>query len=271
MSISPIYVVSGGEGTSGERVVQTILAQFETNIPPEVIIMPHVRDTHQLEDIVSKVQRTQGTIVHTLVDAGLRQELNDLARRYNVAAIDLMGGLLTRLTTVMAQEPLGQPGLYHKMQESQFARSEAINFAVRHDDGKRPQELDRAEIILVGVSRVGKTPLSMYLAVQGWKVANIPLIPDSAPPEELFAVDPGRVVGLVIDPEELMAFRRWRKRQMNLPGPMAYTDPLLIYEQIEAARKLYRRGGFAILDITDRPIEESAAEIIALITRRTKK
>ncbi len=269
MSAPPIYIISGGRGASGEQVVRTALAQFQDASVP-VTIVPHIYEVAQLTDAVVQAATTGGIIVHTLVDAELRQALIRLARQHNVEAIDLMGHLLSRLSAILGQTPLGQPGLYRQLREAYFERVEAIEFAVAHDDGRNPHELHLAEIVLVGVSRTGKTPLSMYLSVQGWKVANVPLISSIEPPNELFQIDPGRVVGLTIEPGQLVAHRRWRQRHLGIQQDMAYATPTDIAEEVAAARAVCQRGGFAMLNVTDRPIEESAQEVIALITRRSQ-
>ncbi len=270
MTTPPVYVVSGGEGTSGEQIVRTALAQFADNEAP-VVIVPHVRSAEQLEMAIARVVQAQGILAHTLVDANLRQELIHRARENNVIAVDLIGGLLSQLTTLLGREPLGQPGLYRQLRESYFERIEAIEFTVKHDDGRNPQDLAQAEIVLVGVSRVGKTPLAMYLSVQGWKVANVPLVPQIDPPEELFAIDARRVIGLTVAAEELVAYRRWRQRRFKMPNrpyQNSYADVASVEGQLEVAEQVFRRGQFVVLDVTDKPIEESAAEIIALISRR---
>jgi regulator of PEP synthase PpsR (kinase-PPPase family) len=264
----PILVVSGGVGASGEEVVRTVLAQFPGADVP-VIIVPHVRQVMELEEVVEQASVTGGTIVHTLVDANLRQAMISLAQKKHVVAIDLMGPLVTRLIQVLGQEPIGQPGLYRQLRESYLKRVEAIEFTVAHDDGQKPHDLPLAEIVLAGVSRVGKTPLSMYLSVLGWKVANVPLILEVPPPQELFQIDSRRVVGLTIDPDQLLAHRQWRQRRLGVPGgSLGYTDPARLYEEAEAARRMFRTSGFAVVDVTDKPIESSAEEIITLITRR---
>jgi regulator of PEP synthase PpsR (kinase-PPPase family) len=266
-NIPPIYVVSGGKGVSGEQLVRTALAQFQDAQVP-VIIISNVRRVEQVEEAVKQAAISGGTIVHTLVDVDMRRALIQLARDKNVPAIDLMGRLLSRLANVLGQEPLGRPGLYWQMRQAYMERVEAIEFTVAHDDGRNPHEWHLAEIVLVGVSRVGKTPLSMYLSVLGWKVANVPLLKDVPPPPELFQLDRRRVVGLTIEPGQLLPHRQQRQRGLGTPGGSDYTDPLELHEEIEAACKLYRRSGFALVNVTDKPIEESADEIIALVTRR---
>ncbi|GAB4540811.1 MAG: pyruvate, water dikinase regulatory protein [Anaerolineae bacterium] len=265
----PIYLVSGGTGASGEQLVHTVLAQFPGHQVP-VITVPRVQHAGQVADVVARAASDGGTIVHTMVDARLRLSLTRLAQQHGVACIDLMGDLLSRLTEVLGQQPIGRPGLYRQLHQAYFERVAAIEFAMTHDDGKNPQGWPQAEIVLVGVSRVGKTPLSMYLSVLGWKVANIPLVPGLPPPTSLFQLDRRRVVGLDIEPGQLVIHRQQRQRHLGAPGPSAYTDPQSIYEELEAARRIFQQGGFTVVDVTDKPIETSADEIISRVTRQLR-
>ena len=265
--LRPIYIVSGGVGASGEQVVHTLLAQFPNHQMP-VITIPHIRHLEQLEDIVAKAAATGGVIAHTLVDAGLRRGLIYLAQQQNVIAVDLIGGLLSHLTGMLGQEPLGSPGLYRRLNQDYFDRIAAIEYTVMHDDGKKSDDWPLADIMLVGVSRVGKTPLSMYLAVLGWKVANTPLVMEMAPAPELFQLDHQRVIGLTIEPGQLLLHRKKRQRKMGLSGPSTYTDPARVYEELEYARRVFQKNSFITIDVTDKPIETSSNEVIEIITRR---
>lgn len=269
MTKPTIFIISGGVGTSGGQLLRTALAQFLTNDIP-VTIVPQVRERQQLEDVVARAAASRGILVHTLVDASLRRELIRLAQANQIAEVDLLGPLLDQLTQSLGQTPVGQPGLYHKMRERDLKRIEAIEFAVNHDDGKRAEELHQAEMVLTGVSRVGKTPLSMYLSVLGWKVANVPLVKDLTPPAALFEIDHRRVVGLMIEPGQLFAFRQRRSRSLGIAPDTPYTAPAELYDELEFARDVFRRGQFAVIDTTDKPIEESAEEIIATVNRRLK-
>ncbi len=266
-----IYIVSGGMGTSGEQLVRTALVQFRDH-ESRIEVVPQVERVEQIEDVVRRAAENGGLIAHTLVDATLREAMIERARDYNAAAIDLMGPLLLHLKRLFQQEPLGQPGLYRQLREDYFARIEAIEFTVEHDDGRKPHDLPRAEIVLIGVSRTGKTPLSMYLSTRGWKVANVPLVPDMSPPDELFTIDARRVVGLTVHPNQLITYRR--RRQVNLGAlsqQSAYTHPQDVQDEIAFAREIFRRGGFAVIDVTDKPIEESADEVVAHVTRRLRE
>lgn len=262
----PLYVVSGGAGAVGEQVARLVLAQFE-GVSVPMIVVPNVRDSAQVAEVVDQAARNHGTILHTLMESSLRRELVRRAREQEVAEIDLVGSVLSRVATVVGKEPIGRPGLYQHRRNNIFGRLEAIEYTVEHDDGAKTHELGQAEIVLVGISRVGKTPLSMYLAVLGWRVANIPLVKDLEPPAELFAIDRRRVIGLIVEAEQITARRRWRQRRMGVSLGTKYVNQETTEDEVEAARRLFRRHGWATVNITDKSIEESADEIIALITR----
>ncbi len=264
----PIFVVSGATGASGELVVHTVLAQFRRSVP--VVLVPYVRTLADLEAVVEQAAASGGTVVHTLVDGGLRSAMADLARAHAAPAIDLMGPLLERVADVLGEQPAGHPGLYRQQREDYFERIAAIEFSVAHDDGQRIDDLPRAEIVLVGVSRTGKTPLSMYLAVMGWKVANVPLLRDVPAPPILLQIDRRRVVGLTVEPGQLVAYRRWRQTRLGVSGPSLYTDPAAIYEEVEEARHFCQRQGFGVVDVSDKPVESSADEVILTVTSRLK-
>lgn len=269
MTKPTIFIISGGLGISGSQILQTALAQFLTNDIP-ITIVPQVREIGQLEPIIAQAESLNGVLVHTLVDPNIRRALVNLAAAHGIAEVDLLGTLLDQLTVSLGQNPVGQPGLYHKMRERDVKRVEAIEFTVNHDDGKRAYELHQADIVLTGVSRVGKTPLSIYLSTLGWKVANIPLVRNIDPPPELFEVDYCRVVGLMLDPGRLVAFRQRRSRHLGMTAGTSYTIPAEILEELDFAQGVFRRGQFAVINTTDKPVEENAEEIVALINRRLK-
>ncbi len=262
----PVYVVSGGVGASGEQLVRTTLAQFPDS-PVSVIVVGNVRQAEQIEHVLAQAKSTGGTIAHTLVEDPLRRVLVERAQALGVTAVDLMGPLLSHLSQALGLPPLGHPGRYRRLHRAHFERVAAMEYSLAHDDGKDPASWSQAEILLVGVSRTGKTPLSLYLAVLGWKVANYPLVTEVKPPQELFAVDPSRVIGLTIEPGQLLLHRQQRQMRLGASGPSPYIDPETVYEEIQVARRLFLRSGFAVLDVTDKPIETTADEVIRLITR----
>lgn len=262
----PIFIVSGGIGASGEQVVNTVLAQFPDATVP-VIPVRSVRRLAQIERVIAQAKEQGGIIVHTMVDALLRQRLIDLAQENNLPAIDLMGDLIEHLTTVLGQPPVQKPGLYRQLHRPYFERIEAIEYALKHDDGQNPEGWPAADVLLVGVSRTGKTPLSVYLSVLGWKVANFPIVLELPIPPELYQLDPTRVIGLKIDIDRLIAYRRRRISQMGISDQSNYTDPALVEEELELAQSVFQKGGFYTINVTDKTVEVSADEVIKRISQ----
>jgi regulator of PEP synthase PpsR (kinase-PPPase family) len=262
----PVYVVSGGTGASGLQIVETVLVQFPTLRVP-VIVRNHIRSRKQAEAAVADARADGATVVHTFVDGTLRDAVNQSAARGRVAAIDLMGPLIERVEEQSGATPLGQAGLYRRLRKDYFDRVAAIEFAVSHDDGKRPEEISSADIVVIGPSRCGKTPLCMYLAVHGWKAANVPIVRDIPLPGELFRTDRRRVIGLAIDPHRLLEYRRKREERLGKAGMSDYARPSSVLEELEVARKIYRDGGFQVVEVTDKPIEFTADEIVKFIER----
>ena len=269
MSSTTVYVISGGAGVSGAQLVRTALAQF-TGVDVPVVIVPNVHESDQLEQAVTQASADNAIIVHTLVARDLRTQLINLAQSRQLLEIDLMGQVLNLLTLRLRKEPLGEPGLYRKLREHDLKRIEAIEFAVDHDDGKRIEELPRAEIVLTGVSRSGKTPLSMFLSTMGWKVANVPLINGIEPPEILFEIDSRRVIGLTIEAGQLAAYRKRRQQHLGTFPGTPYTQPQELVNELEFAQRVFKRGLFARVDVTDKPIEESAREVVDHVSRKLK-
>ncbi|MCP4705642.1 MAG: kinase/pyrophosphorylase [candidate division Zixibacteria bacterium] len=265
-NVPPIYIVSGGSGDSGAQVVETVLVQFPDFQVP-IIKADYVRQKEEIKDVVAQASTTNGTIIHTLVDGILRNFLIQIAKENNVEAIDLMGSLFERLTKILARKPKEEPGLYRILHQSYFDRVDAIEFTMDHDDGKNSQDLHQADIVIIGVSRSGKTPLSMYLAVLGWKVANIPIIIDSILPAELFEIDHRRVFGLNIDYERLEIHRKERQERLSM-GQSPYTDPKMVFEELETAIKIFRGNQFSSIKVSDKAIESSAGDIIDKINSR---
>lgn len=262
-----VHVISGATGASGAQLVQTALAQFPNAAMP-VEVHGGIRTVEQVQPIIARAARSGGFIAHTLVDDALRRALVREARKHHVHAVDLMGPILTRLRGALDREPLGQPGLYRQLQREYFERVGAIEYTVAHDDGLRPEGWDRADVVLTGVSRTGKTPLSMYLAVLGWKVANVPLVLDLPAPEAMLALDPRRVVGLTIRLDRLLSLRKQRLEQMGLPSASGYVDLERMEAELHYAARLCRQHGYRMIDVSDRPIESTADEIIRLLSQR---
>jgi regulator of PEP synthase PpsR (kinase-PPPase family) len=267
----PIYIVSGGSGASGQQVAETVLAQFPA-IQVPVVIRNHVRSLKQVTAAVKEANSNGGIVVHTLVDGSLREAVTRLGSRHGVVTIDLMGPLLEQVARKTGVKPIGQPGLYRRLRKDYFDRIEAVDFAVSHDDGNRTEDIpSEADVVIIGLSRCGKTPLSMYLAGHGWKAANIPIIRDIPMPAEFFRVDRSRVVGLSIEYRRLLEYRKKREEHLGWAGSATYSSPSAILDEIELAKRIYREGRYSVVDVTDKPIEAIAAEIVGLVTARRDK
>ncbi|MCE5274360.1 MAG: kinase/pyrophosphorylase [Deltaproteobacteria bacterium] len=264
---TPVYIVSGGMGASGRQLVNTVLAQFPGATIP-VVMVPHVSTQVQIEEALARAAKSGGTIVHTLVNVRLREAMNRLAKERGVPAVDLMGGLIGRLSSLLGMEPAGRPGMYRRLNRQYFERIEAIEYAIAHDDGQDIGELSRAEIVLVGVSRLGKTPLAMYLAMLGWKTANVPFISGQSVPPGLEGIDRGRVIGLTIEAERLVLHRKQRYGRLGMKGQARYTNLKDVFDEAEQALQFFRKKGYAVIDVTDKPLETSADEVVEIITSR---
>jgi len=276
-----VYLVSGGGGFSGENLLRTVLAQFEglrvqsgfseneaEPTPQEVRlhVVVHVKQCGDLVEVLNQAKSTHGIVVHTLVDHLLRAELERLGTQMQVATVDLMGPMLGMLSNQLEIQPSEIPGQYQKERTEYFRRLDAVEFAVALDDGKKPDRLKQAEIVLLGVSRAGKTPISMYLSTQGYRVANVALVDGIPPPEELFQVDPRRVIGLYCDDDVLLEYRKNRAKRIGL-GDTNYTKYRFVAEEITYAISLYKQHKFWNVDTTHKSVEEVSEEIIKQIRR----
>ena len=215
-----------------------------------------------------KAKSDGGVITHTMVNPELRAMMNGLCKEMSVKVVDFMGDLATCLEDVLQIEPLKTPGLYREINYQYFDRIDSIEFTLSQDDGMSPQRLRDAEIVLTGVSRAGKTPLSVYLAMYGWKVANVPLVHGIPPPKELFEVDPQRVFGLHIAASQLIAHRKKRLNSWNNHQNEAYIDERAVREEIRYAMFTFDKGGFTVVNVSNKPIESTANEVLNYMSSR---
>jgi len=244
--------------------VLAALSQFET---ANVILtrLQDVRTEPQVASLLKEAAENDALIVYTIISPKLRALLQRRAARQKVPAVDLMGSLLTQLETHLNRSPLSQPGLLHRIDEDYFRRIDAVDFTVKHDDGQNPQTLQEADIVLTGISRTTKTPLSIYLAREGWKVANVPLVYGIEPPVELLQMDPRRIVGLIIDPQRLVQIRTARIRHLPVKSGMAieYADMDYVMKETAHSKELFaQHPEWIVLDVTGRAVEELANEIV---------
>jgi len=263
VTVGPILVVSDATGETGEKVVRAALAQFFGHEKVRVEVLPHVRDEAAVRSVVEQARLRKALLVYTLVGSSLRAMVKRLAVESDVRAVDLLGSLLLQMGMHFGEDPLYKPGLGHELDAEYFRRIDAVEFAVNNDDGKEPRNLHKADIVLVGVSRTSKTPLSQYIANRGYRVSNVPLVKDIPPPRELERVDPRRVFGLIVDPTVLVEIRRTRMKHMGMEPQSEYGDPRGVRAELEACRKLFaQHPEWTLLDISGKAIEETASLIL---------
>ncbi len=262
-----IFVISDGTGRTASQALSAALTQFPAQ---QVSIEVHkeIRTRQRIRDLVKEAAVKEAFIVHTLVSNQLREFMITCSRDFNVETIDLMGPLLARLSDVLISSPAEKPGLFSEINKEYFKRIDAVQFAFQHDDGQRPEGLPKAEIVLVGVSRTFKTPLSIYLAFKGWLVANVPIVMGISPPEELNEVPPERVICLTNNPHNLAKLRHSRQERFGM-GVMDYATPVFVERELNYADQIFRKHpAWRVVRVTNKPIEEIASEILALLGQR---
>jgi hypothetical protein len=258
-----VLIASDATGHTAEVVVRAALAQFR-GAEVQLVRRPHIRTAEDVRETVREAREVGGLIVHTLVAQEMRSCMLTEARSRQVPTIDLFGPLLLRLEDLLSLHPLAKPGLFRDMDAEYRRRFEVMDFTVRHDDGQDAQGLLHADLVLVGVSRTSKTPLSIFLAWRGLRVANVPIVQSLPLPEELGRVASQKVVGLTIKVGRLQELRRSRLLQMETPPKFPYADGRQIWAELEYAQDLCVRGGWPLVDVTDKSIEEVAAEVLVL-------
>jgi regulator of PEP synthase PpsR (kinase-PPPase family) len=254
-----VHVLSDALGETGEMVARAAAAQFYAG-DFRIERLEKITSPEQLRRTVEKHCGEDCLFLYTLVDAPLRLEMERLAET-GVKVVDVLGPTVTVLSEAVGHRPAGEAGAMHRTDAEYFERVEATEFAVMHDDGRHPEDLGAADMVLIGVSRTSKTPLSMYLAFKGYRVANIPLAPGVDPPSQLFEVDPRRIFGLVTDSKVLVDIRCERMREIGMLVPR-YAEREDVERELEEARALMRRLGCIIIRTDNRAVEESAQEIL---------
>ncbi|MGE0763715.1 MAG: pyruvate, water dikinase regulatory protein [Bdellovibrionales bacterium] len=264
-----VYIISDGTGETASTMVRAALVQYP-DCELNIVRCKNVRTEAQVDTLIEDIHQKSGLIVFTVVSEAMRRKITESASSKGIPVVDLMGPLLSALDLYLGKTASGHTaGILRAVDDRYFKRIEAIEYTVKHDDGKLLTDLDNADIILVGISRTSKTPLSIFLSHKGWKVANIPLVVGTPPPEELFKVDQRKVVGLLIDSDSLMRIRRKRLEKFGQDPGSEYASLGHIQQEIEYAREIYKQNRrWPVFDVTDRALEETAAEIVRVVASR---
>jgi regulator of PEP synthase PpsR (kinase-PPPase family) len=263
-----IFVVSDSTGETAERVVRAALLQFPDH-HARVRLFTRVRDRERAGEVLQKAAEHGAMVVFTLVRPELREFFHEVASENQVEAVDVIGSLIHKVGAFLESDPLGIPTAQMPLSEEYFRRVEAIEFAVKSDDGKEPRNVRRADLVLTGVSRTSKTPLSTYLAGRGLKVANIPLVLGVEPPQELYEVPGEKVIGVTIGIDQLLEIRKERLRQLGMPPDANYGLRDHVRAELEFAHQIFRQHPeWTVVDVTNRAIEETATIILEQLKER---
>jgi regulator of PEP synthase PpsR (kinase-PPPase family) len=268
MDAKVIYVVSDSTGETAERVTRAALLQFPDR-SVRLKLERRVRDRRGLSAVLESAATQQAMVVFTLVRPELRDHFNEEATKLGLRHVDVIGSLIGQIAHYLEADPVNIPTAEMPLSQEYFRRVEAIEFAVKSDDGKEPRNLHKADLVLVGVSRTSKTPLSTYLAGRGLKVANAPLVLDVDPPNELYELPGYRVVGLTVDVDQLIDIRRQRLQQLGMPPDANYGLRDHVKAELEYAHAIYRDNPeWMVVDVTNCAIEETATIILEALKER---
>jgi [pyruvate, water dikinase]-phosphate phosphotransferase / [pyruvate, water dikinase] kinase len=263
-----LHLLSDSTGETLESIAKAALAQFDDAEHVVKHFWPMVRSESHLDRILTDVTANPGLVLFTLVNRDTRRKLETRCRALGLPAIAALDAVSDAMSNMFGQEAKARPGRQHVMDAAYFARVAAIQFTIAHDDGINAQNWEEADIVLAGVSRTSKTPTSIYLANRGYKTANIPIVPGSPPPPNLFQLKHPMVIGLVTSAERLIQVRRNRLLSLNQLPDTDYVDEEKVRAEVAHARRMFADNGWPVLDVTRRSIEESAAAIINLFNER---
>jgi regulator of PEP synthase PpsR (kinase-PPPase family) len=262
-----LHLLSDSTGETLEVIANACLSQFE-GVEVKRHLWPMVRSEGHLDRVLDDVERRPGLVLFTLVNSTIRRDLEQKSRRRGINAVSVLDPVVHALSAVLGREAAGRPGRQHALDAAYFARVDAIQFTIAHDDGIGAENWEEADIVLAGVSRSSKTPTAIYLANRGYKVANIPIVPEAPPPASLFALKHPLVVGLTTNPERLIQIRRNRLLSLNQAPETDYVDREAVAAELAFARRMFADNGWPVIDVTRRSIEETALAIVKLCTER---
>ena len=258
-----LHLLSDSTGETLEMIAKAALAQFD-DADVTRHFWPMVRSQQHLDRILTEIAANPGLVLFTLVNAEIRVRLEDRCRALGLPVVPALDAVSNALEDMLGQQAKARPGRQHMLDEAYFARVDAIQFTIAHDDGLQWEDWEEADILLAGVSRSSKTPTAIYLANRGYKVANIPNVPESPPPPVLFQLGRPLVVGLTTAPERLVQVRRNRLLSLNQAPSTHYVDQERVAGEVQFARRMFADNGWPVIDVTRRSIEETAAAVIRL-------
>jgi regulator of PEP synthase PpsR (kinase-PPPase family) len=262
-----VHLVSDSTGETLNAMSKAAVARFDDVIPIEHSY-PLVRSVRQLDRVLKEIEAAPGVCIHTVVDHALRTELEAGCRTLEMPCIAALDPLVASLGRYLGAALSTRVGAQHVMDNDYFNRIEALNYAIGHDDGQAAQNLESADVVLVGVSRTSKTPTSIYLAHRGVRAANVPLAPGVPIPPQLFELTKPLIVGLIVSPDRLVQIRRSRLLAIAEGRDSSYIDLEVVREEIIKARRLFEKHGWPTIDVTRRSVEEVSAGIIAMLNAR---
>jgi len=257
-----VYVISDATGGTAERILRETLLHYNDS---DLRIAMHtgVRVGDDMRRIVEQAGQQGALVVYTIVSSDARKHFDKLVHENDVRSVDLIGQLMRELGSFLGQEPTGAPGLLHAIGDDNQQRTEAFEFMMAHDDGAEPHDLPTADLVLVGISRTTKTPLSAYMAQRGVRVANVPIVLGIDPPTELSKCDPNRVYALTIAPDALVRIRGARLKHMGMEADSSYGQLSHIVKELAYAKECFAQGdAWPIFDVTNKAVEENAADIL---------
>ncbi|MGB3366749.1 MAG: pyruvate, water dikinase regulatory protein [Acidaminobacteraceae bacterium] len=263
-----VYVVSDSIGETAEMVARATAEQFR-DINYEIKKFPFINNEEQIKELIDEAAESSSIIVFTTVLQNLREMIISECKRNRLPYIDVMEPLLTKFEEFLGTKPANEPGIIHRLDEKYFKRVEAVEFAVKYDDGKDPRGVLKADIVLIGVSRTSKTPLSMYLANKNIKVANIPLVPEVPVPDELFTISSKKIVGLTTNPIKLNEIRQERLKALGLSDMASYANVERILDELEYSDKLMKRLKCPVINVSNKAVEETANLILEIIKKNS--
>jgi regulator of PEP synthase PpsR (kinase-PPPase family) len=257
-----VFALSDATGELAHSMSVAAVRQFESH-KAAIIRVPRINDKSLIAEYVVRAKACHGVIIFTFVSQEMRQELLAQAKQNNVVAIDVLGPVLDALSNYFHELPSAEPGLQYRLTQNYFKRTEAVEFTVKHDDGLGLDTIDQADILLLGISRTSKTPLSSYLAYHGYRCINVPIVKGIPLPKVVYGIDPKKIVGLTISPSKLAVLRATRLLKLGRQESEPYANIDFIKDEMDYAMKIFRDlGAIRMIDVTNKAIEETASDII---------